>query len=236
MPNSFTDTFGCPAQRRSEIDPPTRQPVNTPDGLHTDRPKILADSTAVAARYDQLSESHVAPLRDFVARLRIRLRRDLPDFDPWDGGTQAKVLYLLEAPGKRAVGSGFISRNNPDETAKNFFELNQDAGIDRRDTVTWNIVPWYIGDGRRIRAATNADILAGTESLGELLALLPKLRAIVLIGRKAQRAASHVARLRPDARIFASPHPSPLYVNNCPDNRANILKVLREVSKFIDSE
>jgi hypothetical protein len=65
---------------------------------------------------------------------------------------------LLEAPGGRAVGSGFVSRNNPDETAKNFFLLNQEAGLPRSRTVTWNVVPWYVGSGEKIRAVTDADI------------------------------------------------------------------------------
>lgn len=81
----------------------------------------------------------------------------IPDFDPWDGGVHAQVLFLLEAPGSKAVDSGFVSRNNPDETAKNFFELNRDAGIPRELTVIWNVVPWYIGDGARIRAAKSQE-------------------------------------------------------------------------------
>jgi uracil-DNA glycosylase len=197
---------------------------------------MLRDAAACAARRQQLAEPHVAPLGDFVSRLRVRLGRDMPDFDPWDGGTRAKVLFLLEAPGRRAVGSGFISRNNPDGTAKNFFELNRDAGIDRRDTVTWNVVPWYIGDGQRIRAARSLDISEGTESLSELLKLLPELEAIVLLGRKAQRATRLVTRLRPDMRVFAAFHPSPLYVNRAPGNRDRILGVLHAVAAYIYSK
>jgi hypothetical protein len=53
----------------------------------------------------------------------------------------AECLFLLEAPGGNAVE--FISRNNNDETAKNFFKLNTDANLPRMRTVSWNIVPWY---------------------------------------------------------------------------------------------
>jgi hypothetical protein len=56
----------------------------------------------------------------------------IPYFDPLDGGVGASVLFLLEAPGPRAVASGFISRDNPDETAKNFHEFNAAAGLARR--------------------------------------------------------------------------------------------------------
>ena len=71
----------------------------------------------------------------------------IPQFDPLDGGIDAECLFLLEAPGPKAVNSGFVSRNNPDETAKNFFELNVGAGLERSKTITWNVVPWYVGSG-----------------------------------------------------------------------------------------
>lgn len=102
----------------------------------------------------------------------------IPYFDPLDGGTLATLLYLLEAPGPRAVASGFVSRDNPDETAKSFLLLNQEAGIDRRRTVVWNIVPWYLGDGGRIRAAEVGDTTAGAGSLERLFGLLPRDRCV----------------------------------------------------------
>ena len=125
------------------------------DASMIDRPKLLADAAARLSRSEQLGQPHVAPLTAFVAELRAErgISANIPDFDPWDGGTEAELLFLLEAPGARAVASGFVSRNNPDETAKNFFELNREAGIPRRRTVIWNVVPWYIGTGTKIRPA-----------------------------------------------------------------------------------
>ncbi len=84
------------------------------------------------------------------------LKTPVPHFDPLDGGINARVLFLLEAPGAKAVASGFVSRNNPDETARNFFDLNMAAGIARRDTVCWNVVPWYIGTGTKREMTCNA--------------------------------------------------------------------------------
>src|SRR5438105_9981570 len=108
-----------------------------------DKPKLLGALTARSARQAELREPHIAPLTAFVDRLRAEMGSDyqIPYFDPWDGGTSAEVLYLLEAPGAKAVLSGFVSRNNPDQTAKNFFELNEQLGIPRKRTITWNIVP-----------------------------------------------------------------------------------------------
>ena len=139
----------------------------------TDRPKLLADPAACAAQTKQLREPHIAPLTVFVEALRAQVGPDLsiPNFDPWDGGIDAEILYLLEAPGPKAVLSGFISRNNPDETAKNFFELNAEAKVPRKRTVTWNIVPWYIGDGKHVRSANRADLRAGIRELPRLFSL-----------------------------------------------------------------
>jgi len=52
------------------------------------------------------------------------------------------------------MSSGFISRDNPDPSARNFRALLAGAGIPREKTVLWNIVPWYIGSGVKIRPAT----------------------------------------------------------------------------------
>jgi uracil-DNA glycosylase len=204
-------------------------------GSITDAPKLLGSPDACTARRRQLSEPHVAPLSAFVASLRNECGPYLtiPDFDPWDGGVGAEILYLLEAPGGRAIGSGFVSRNNPDETAKNFFELNQAAGIPRQRTVTWNIVPWYVGTGKRIRPVVRTDIEAALPFFRQLLDLLPRLRAAVLIGRKAERAADVLAETRPEIRVFRSPHPSPLFVNRSPGNRGRILRVLGEVRVYV---
>lgn len=200
-----------------------------------DRPKSLSDPGLREQRCLQLTRPHIAPLARFVASLRVEAgpQACIPDFDPWDGGIEADVLFLLEAPGRRAVASGFISRNNPDETAKNFFELNRDAGISRRRTVTWNVVPWYIGTTTKIRAAKRSDIQHANDALRSLLALLPRLKAVVLVGQPAQRAAAAVRSAKPDVRVFASPHPSPLFINNKPGNRDRILTVLCDVATFL---
>ena len=199
-----------------------------------DIPKLLCDPRACHARRSQLTERHIAPLSEFVQQLRTKVPNGIiPEFDPWDGGIDAEVLYLLEAPGQKAGLSGFISRNNPDETAKNFFELNIAAGIPRKRTISWNAVPWYIGSGTKIRAANSHDLNAGLKPLFELLSLLPKLRAVVLVGRKAEYPAKELERRRPDLKIFRTPHPSPMYCNRAPGNRQSILNALHQVAEFL---
>jgi uracil-DNA glycosylase len=199
-----------------------------------DAPKVLRDPAACDARRRQLNEPHVAPLTAFVQRLREEVPNGIiPDFDPWDGGIEAEILYLLEAPGPKSCISGFISRNNPDETAKNFFELNVAAGIPRKCTVCWNAVPWYIGSGSKIRAATHKDVKEGLRPLLKLLKLLPKLRVVVFVGRKAGLMSPELVREKPNIRVFRIPHPSPSYCNRAPGNRENIRNALHEVAGFM---
>src|SRR5258708_18766606 len=114
-----------------------------------DTPKSLAQPNERANRLALIKAPHVAPLNDMVEALRDEFGPpyQIPYFDPLDGGTSAECLFLLEAPGPKAVASGVISRNNPDETARNFFLLNQQAGIDPSRTVTCNVLPWYVGSG-----------------------------------------------------------------------------------------
>ncbi len=200
-----------------------------------DRPKLLREPDALERRLSQIDEAHIAPLSKFVRRLREKIGPDaaIPYIDPWDGGVDAEVLFLLEAPGPKARNSGFVSMNNPDESAKNFFEISREAGIDRKRTVAWNTVPWYIGSGRKIRPANSADITAGIKSLAELIQLLPKLRAIVLVGGKAHKVEGYVRDIAPHLKVFKSPHPSPMFVNRKPENRDILLNSWRDVQTFL---
>jgi len=168
--------------------------------------------------------------------LSIGIRRErgcgeaVPYFDPADGGVEAECLFVLEAPGPQAVRSGFISRNNPDESAKNWLQMNVAANLSRDRTIIWNIVPWYLGTNNRIRPASASDIEAGWPYLGQLLDMLPRLSVIVLVGGKAQRVASRLRALRADFRLLHCPHPSPMFVNRKPQNREVLLSALKEVS------
>ena len=197
-----------------------------------DAPKTLASHPERAARTALLSQPHVEALARLVERMRQAKgpSYEIPDFDPLDGGSNAQVLFLLEAPGPKAVASGFVSRNNPDETAKNFFLLNDAAGIDRRRTITWNAVPWYIGSGTKIRPAKRDDVREADLWLKELLAILHQLRIVVFVGQKALHAQSVVQGCRPDVEVMAMPHPSPMFINRDSGNRDRVMAALKELA------
>lgn len=197
-----------------------------------DEPKSLGRTEVRSARLARIRDPHVARLNRLVEV--IRAERDcglgVPYFDPADGGEQAECLFVLEAPGARAVQSGFVSRDNPDETARNFLLLNAEAGIPRERTATWNIVPWYIGTTKRIRAATPSDVTSGWPYLRRALELLRGVRVVVLLGQKAQRIRPLLTSDQPEFTLISCPHPSPLFINRAPGNRAVVLAALREVA------
>lgn len=165
----------------------------------------------------------------------------VPWFDPAEGGVRGRILILGEAPGPRALGvdsprpnskgSGFISPDNNDGTAANCWTLIHEAGIDRSDLVTWNIVPWYVGDGQRIRAANADDLREAAPALRDLLALLPDLRVVVLYGRKAAAGWAAAGMTVPFIEV---PHPSPTNLNTRPESRAKVLAGLRAAQRILD--
>ncbi len=152
----------------------------------------------------------------------------IPWFDPTDAGVRARILLLLEAPGRRATakqGSGFVSADNDDPTAENAWHLYREAGIDRAtDIVVWNVIPWYIGTDTGVRAWTHRDLHEAREVVRDLLEQLPDLRVVVLQGKAA---AAAWERLDIDLPVIRSPHPSPQNLNTRPAMRESILTALR---------
>lgn len=189
-------------------------------------------------------EPHVEPLNRFVEELRVTCGggESVPWFDPDGGGVKARALVLLEAPGPRSVGpgsprplggSGIITPDNDDPTAQNFFTLRESVGLPREFLVHWNIVPWYIGDGTKIRGANTADIREGTRYLEPLLGLLPETRAVLLMGRAAQRGWRMFGSLPTAAlEVLSCPHPSPRGIAR-PEARAQVLDTLQRLNEII---
>lgn len=185
--------------------------------------RSMRDERVRIARRAMLDLPHIKPLSNFAADLRIRYGVEAPEFDPLDGGIHARIVFLFEKPGPMTsslkagrAGSGFISRDNDDPSAEATFNFMAAAGIPREDTVTWNVVPGWNGT----RKITGAELRAGVLEARNLLALLPRARTVVLVGKKAARAST----LFEDAgfSVFQSWHPSPLVRARWPDEWAAI--------------
>lgn len=184
-----------------------------------ERPRAHRHRNAVKWKLTRLDEPHVAPLNAWVRELRVTCGggESVPWFDPAGGGVHAPIVMLLEAPGARAVGagsprpeaqgSGIISIDNNDQTAATCHQYLSEAGIRRDQVVSWNIVPWYVGDGSRIRAVNTADLAKARPYLGQFLALLEWPRVVLLCGRKAQEGWAR-AEPRFSGVVIDTPHPS----------------------------
>ena len=160
---------------------------------------------------------HVAPLTTFAAGLRERSAVEVPDFDPLDGGIDARILLLLEKPGPmtalngKHTGSGFISRDNDDPTAEAIFKFMVEAGIPRKMTVIWNVIAWWNGT----RKISNPELKEGVNCVLELISLLPKLRAVVMVGARAATAKPVLKTT--GLELFSSDHPGPMVRARWPD-------------------
>lgn len=201
-----------------------------PDGSHA-----LGDPVEVRRRAQLRHLDHVRGLAEWVDGVRRRIPqgrlRDIdgqstvPDFDPEDGGVGARVLRLLEAPGRKAIATGFMSRGNPDQTARSFRHLLSASGLDRKQTILWNVILWYLGDGLRIAPPDESDIAGAGSHLLTLRGNLPLLRSVVLIGLNAQRAWDRLP-IDPSIRMFRTWHPSPKGLAAYPERRAEITQAL----------
>lgn len=164
------------------------------------------------------------PLAGFLADLRARLAPAVvPGFDPRDGGAGARVLLLLEKPGPGALATGFVSRDNDSLTSRAIRSFLEEAGLPRRETVLWNVVPGWNGTVQ----VTGAELREGLEHLARLLPLLPRLDTAILAGRHAGRAAPLLGGLR----VVATAHPSPNVRAAFPDRWAAIPRAWAEARR-----
>jgi len=155
-----------------------------------------------------LKEPHVAPLTEWVETLRLHYPAfEIPDFDPMGGGVGADILFVLEKPGPKTSrsggGSGFISVNNDDPSAKASWKFLRDAGIQQARTCHWNIIPYWDGTLDH----TTRDVREGVPYLKSIIRLLPKISVVVLVGGKAQRGEGSLAGM--NFKVVTSYHPSP---------------------------
>lgn len=177
-----------------------------------------------------LGAPHMLALERYRAALAA-MHGKVPHFDPHDGGDAARVLLLLETPGPRGDAVRFVSRDNPTGTARNIARFCETAGLARRDTVLWNVVPWLIhAPGAPNRAPTKDETTAGLTLLPDLLKLLPRLSVVVLCGRVAGGAGSVLATHDPTLHVLRMPHPSPTYVCTNPAIAGRIIAVLEQAA------
>jgi hypothetical protein len=157
-------------------------------------------------REARLDERHVRPLMELVRKLRKRFSDfavtngdpeplGVPNVDPTDGGVNAKALFFLATPGRRAVRSGFVSQDNDDDTARNMKKALADAGFRRADVVLWNVVPYCVSTEYQDRKVTDAQVrkaVPDSQAFVDELLKSRRLKVVVFGGLKAQLAGKYL--------------------------------------------
>lgn len=193
-------------------------------------PDSLATLDSRQCRLALLDGPAFAPLEAYCRSIAARFG-PTPHVDPLDGGVSATLLLLLETPGPRGEVPRFVSRDNPTGTARNLRRFLSASGIERRQSLLWNAVPWIIhAPGARNRAPTRPEAEMGLSLLSDFVSLLPALRVVVTAGRTAALALPLLRTARPDLELFAMPHPSPVYVNTSPSVAERITAALDAAS------
>jgi hypothetical protein len=178
-----------------------------------------------------LDSPQMQPLNDYRDRLRQMSGRDIPNFDPFDGGVSARLLILLETPGPSAVTCDrrFVSIDNPTGTAKNLRNALADAGIPRHEIIAWNTVPWIRLTKKPVTVGERSD---GIDGLADLLPMLSAVKVAVLAGAVAGAAKLVIERAGIEAIL--APHPSPVRINTSPTLRDRLHAAFDAAGKVLD--
>jgi hypothetical protein len=183
-------------------------------------------------RLSRLDERHVKPLMELVTKIR-QLGFVLPNVDPNDGGIAARVLILLETPGPKAVSTTFVSRDNPDPSARNMGASLDIAQLARKDVVLWNVVPHCLSSPDQNRNCSSRDIRRAAPDTQEFINLLPNLRAILFCGNAAKKALRWLV-IPTTITVFKTAHTGAQAYNRA-HLRSDIHQTFRAAAKLLNS-
>jgi hypothetical protein len=110
------------------------------------RKKGMTDADSIReskrSRLQDPNLEKIKPLAELMGELReISRGREVPNFDPDNGRVDAEVLQFFQDPGPKVLKTGFIYKNNPDESARLVKATEKEIGLNRGRTVRWNVVP-----------------------------------------------------------------------------------------------
>jgi hypothetical protein len=149
-----------------------------------------ADPDVLAAKHLRIREAHVAPLNelaDSIADVRGLPRSYIPYIDPDCGGVHARALVMLDNPSTNAeagTGSGLLSLDNNDRTARNLRQAYQRHNVAWKDVVPWNAVPFPVAG--KNGGSTAAERQQGAPWIREFVSRCPNLEIVLLLGRAAE--------------------------------------------------
>lgn len=172
-----------------------------------------ADPNVVATKLVRIRAPHVAPLNDLADRIAEAEglgRGEVPYVDADTGGIDARMLVLLDNPSTKAestTGSGLLSLDNDDRTARNCREAYARHGVAWKDVVHWNVVPFPVA-GVKNGGSTPAERARGVRWTREVVDLLPNLEIVLLLGAAARDGWRRATITRPGIYVPAGnvPH------------------------------
>lgn len=161
----------------------------------------------VAEKMRRIRAPHVLPLNDLADRIADAEglpHGHVPYADPDLGGIEARMLVLLDNPSTKAEagnGSGLLSLDNNDWTARNCREAYARHGVKCKDVVHWNVVPFPVS--KKNGGSTPAERERGARWTREIVDLLTDLEIVLLLGAAARDGWKRAAITR--AHIFVPP-------------------------------
>lgn len=200
-----------------------------------------ADPETLALKRNYLRASHVAPfnfLADVIAESEGIQRGLVPYIDPQFGGITARVLVLLDNPSTKAeagTGSGLLSLENDDWTARNCAAFYNDLGLGPEVLIHWNVAPAPIA-GEKNSGSSPAERERGAVWLREIVALLPDLEVVLLMGDHARDGWKRSGLKLPHLHIPEDvPHPSQRGLNNR-EGRTRLRRALLETRDVLGGQ
>ncbi|MCX5042462.1 uracil-DNA glycosylase [Aldersonia sp. NBC_00410] len=178
-----------------------------------------ADPRVVAEKLSRIQEPHVGPLNELSDRIADSLnlpRGYVPYVDPDLGGINARLLVLLDNPSTKAeagTGSGLLSLDNNDRTARNCRESYARHGVMWSDVVHWNAVPFPVA-GVRNGGSTPGERDKAAKWTRAFVDLCPRLEIVLLLGVAAR---DGWARATIDRELYVVPGNIP----HCSDRGLN---------------
>lgn len=200
-----------------------------------------ADPAVVAEKKTRIRDNHVAALNSLADRIADAVglpHGHVPYVDPDQGGTNARVLVLLDNPSTKAeagTGSGLLSLDNNDRTARNCREAYERAGISWGDVVHWNVVPFPVA-GVKNGGSTPAERARSAQWTREFVALCPNLEIVLLLG-VAARDGWERAGIERDVYVVPGniPHCSDRGLNS-PGGRERFEAAITEIARILSTE
>ncbi|MDZ7882572.1 MAG: uracil-DNA glycosylase [Mycobacterium sp.] len=166
-----------------------------------------ADPLVVDEKKQRIRDPHVKSLNDLADRIADSEglpHGHVPYADPDQGGVMARMLVLLDNPSTKAeagTGSGLLSLDNNDRTARNIREAYARHGVDHGDVVHWNVVPFPVA-GVKNGGSTPAERERAARWTRGVAELLPDLEIVLLLGAAARDGWKRAAISRPEIYVM----------------------------------